>query len=47
MKKIQRCLWITKDLNTIIQDKASDLGITVTAYINIALHEKINKKEER
>jgi hypothetical protein len=43
MKKIQKCLWIEKDLNTIIKDKAKDLGLSVTAYIKICIHEKIEK----
>ncbi|MCB2309424.1 hypothetical protein LGL08_23040 [Clostridium estertheticum] len=46
-RKIQRCLWLEKDLNTTIKDKANDLGLTVTAYIKIAIHEKINNEKGR
>lgn len=42
-RKVQKCIWLEKDLHTLIKDKANDLGLSVTAYIKLALHEKINK----
>jgi hypothetical protein len=43
MKKKQIPLWIEKDLYTRMKDKANDLGLTVTAYIKLCIHEKIRK----
>lgn len=46
MKKVQKCLWLEKDLHTIIKDKANDLGLSVTAYIKLCIHEKLEKERK-
>jgi hypothetical protein len=46
-RKVQRSLWLEKDLAVTVKDKANDLGLSVTAYIKLALHEKINKEKGR
>lgn len=46
MKKKQISLWVEKDLYTRAKDKANDLGLTLTAYIKLSIHEKIRKDSE-
>lgn len=44
MKKKQIPLWLEKDLYTRMKDNANDLGLSVTAYIKLCIHEKIEKE---
>lgn len=44
MKKKQIPLWLEKDLYTKMKDKANDLGLSVTAYIKLSIHEKIERE---
>lgn len=44
MKKKQIPLWVEKDLYNKVKDKANDLGLTVTAYIKLCIHEKLEKE---
>lgn len=44
MKKKQIPLWLEKDLYTKMKDKANDLGLSVTSYIKLSIHEKIERE---
>jgi hypothetical protein len=46
MKKKEIPLWLEKDLYITMKDKANDLGLTVTAYIKLSIHEKIRKDSD-
>jgi hypothetical protein len=46
MRKKEVLLWLEKDLYTTAIDKANDLGLTLTAYIKLCMHEKIRKDSD-
>lgn len=46
MKKKQIPLWLERDLYITLADKANDLGLSVTAYIKLCIHEKIRKDSD-